>query len=256
MGDARGRRGRPVAQRRPRPAEAQDWPDKPQRASVTNDVVATDLRIDALKALGRKTEAQAERWRHFERTLSVAHLRAYPKRLPDFEDFDAEQKALNLAGAHPDAVRALAFLIEWRDLDRTDRLVRERAADLDGRLYEVLRPAAEALDTSRRPRAFFTGAWSRACWIAAPRSNIPTPPAISKPAAISPRACRRLARSKATRISWRGCEIRMVAKMGSGADGAGEPMNRTEVRQESAFAMFTLAYPRRKARLGKQKRLL
>ena len=114
---------------------------------MTNDVVATDLRIDALKALGRKTEAQAERWRHFERTLSVAHLRAYPKRLPDFEDFDAEQKALNLAGAHPDAVRALAFLIEWRDLDRTDRLVRERAADLDGRLYEVLRPAAEALDT-------------------------------------------------------------------------------------------------------------
>ena len=129
-----------------RPAEALDWLDKPQRALLTDDVVTTDLRIDALEALGRKPEAQAERWRHFERALSAAHLRAYLKRLPDFEDFEAEQKALNLAGAHSDAARALAFLIEWRALDCADRLVRKRAVDLDGRLYEVLRPAAEALD--------------------------------------------------------------------------------------------------------------
>ena len=129
-----------------RAAEALDWLDKPQPTSVTENVVATDLRIDALEALGRKPEAQAERWRHFERTLSAAHLRAYLKRLPDFEDFEAEQKALNLAGAHPDAARALAFLIEWRALDRADRLTRERANDLNGRLYEALRPAAEALE--------------------------------------------------------------------------------------------------------------
>jgi uncharacterized Zn finger protein len=129
-----------------RPAEALDWLDKPQRARLTDEVVATDLRIDALEALGRKPEAQAERWRQFERSLSAAHLRTYLKRLPDFEDFDAEQKALNLAGAHNDAARALAFLIEWRALDRADRLVSERANDLDGRLYETLRPAAEALE--------------------------------------------------------------------------------------------------------------
>jgi uncharacterized Zn finger protein len=40
----------------------------------------------------------------------------------------------------------LAFLIEWRARDRADRLVRERLAALDGRFYEVLRPAAEALE--------------------------------------------------------------------------------------------------------------
>jgi hypothetical protein len=201
MGDARGRRGRPVAQRRPRPAEAQDWPNKPQRASVTNDVVATDLRIDALKALGRKTEAQAERWRHFERTLSVAHLRAYLKRLPDFEDFDAEQKALNLAGAHPDAVRALAFLIEWHALDRAGRLVRERAADLDGRLYEVLRPAAEALDAklpgaaSLLYRRLVESVLDRGA-----SKRFPYAAVISKPAPTSLRDCLRQARSRAAGI--------------------------------------------------------
>ncbi len=131
-----------------RPAEALDWLDKPRRRAEDegDDGTDTDLRIAALDALGRKDEAQAVRWRHFERLLSAEHLRAYLKRLPDFEDFDAEQKALNVAAAHKQAARGLAFFIEWRALDRADRLVRERLAALDGRLYEVLRPAAEALE--------------------------------------------------------------------------------------------------------------
>ena len=78
--------------------------------------------------------------------MSAEHLRAYLKRLPDFEDFDAEPKALDLAHAHPEAARALAFFVEWPALDRADRLARERATALDGRLYEALRPAAEALE--------------------------------------------------------------------------------------------------------------
>ena len=128
-----------------RPAEALDWLDKPRRRieDEDDDGTDTDLRIAALEALGRKDEAQAVRWRHFERFLSAEHLRAYLKRLPDFE---AEQKALDVAAAHKQAVRGLAFFIEWRALDRADRLVRERLAALDGRLYEVLRPAAEALE--------------------------------------------------------------------------------------------------------------
>ena len=134
-----------------RPAEALDWLDKPRRRiedddEYGDDVAATDLRIAALEALGRKDEAQAVRWRHFERFLSAEHLRAYLKRLPDFEDFEAEQKALDIAAAHKQAARGLAFFVEWRALDRADRLVRERLAALDGRLYEVLRPAAEALE--------------------------------------------------------------------------------------------------------------
>ncbi len=131
-----------------RPGEALDWLDKPRRHAedVDDDGTDTDLRIAALEVLGRKEEAQAVRWRHFERFLSVEHLRAYLKHLPDFEDFEAEQKALDIAAAHKQAARGLAFFIAWRALDRADRLVRERLAALDGRLYEVLRPAAEALE--------------------------------------------------------------------------------------------------------------
>jgi hypothetical protein len=133
-----------------RPAEALDWLDKPRRRvedeDEDDDGTDTDLRIVALEALGRKDEGQAVRWRHFERFLSADHLRAYLKRLPDFDDFEAEQKALDVAAAHKQAARGLAFFIEWRALDRADCLVRERLAALDGRLYEVLRPAAEALE--------------------------------------------------------------------------------------------------------------
>jgi len=131
-----------------RPAEALDWLDKPRRRveDEDDDSADTDLRIAALEMLGRNDEAQAVRWRHFERFLSVEHLRAYLKRMPDFDDFEAEQKALNVAAAHKQPARGLAFFIEWRALDRADRLVRERLTALDGRLYEVLRPAAEALE--------------------------------------------------------------------------------------------------------------
>jgi hypothetical protein len=131
-----------------RPAEALNWLDKPPRRveDEDDDGTDTDLRIAALDALGRKNETQAVRWRHFERFLSTDHLRAYLKRLPDFDDFEAEQKALDVAAAYKQAARGLAFFIEWRALDRADRLVRERLTALDGRLYEVLRPAAEALE--------------------------------------------------------------------------------------------------------------
>ena len=40
------------------------------------------VRLNVMKALGRNEDAQAFRWQCFERTLSIAHLRAYLKRLP------------------------------------------------------------------------------------------------------------------------------------------------------------------------------
>jgi hypothetical protein len=137
-----------------RPAEALEWLNKPRRHVEDEEEgdEATDLRIAACEALSRKDEAQAVRWRHFERFLSAEHLRAYLKRLADFDDFDAEQKALAIAGAHVQAARGLAFFVEWRALDHADRLVRDRLTALDGRLYEVLRPAAEALE-SKFPEA-------------------------------------------------------------------------------------------------------
>lgn len=129
-----------------RAEEALTWLDKPRRRVADEDAKDIDLRIAALELLARGPEAQAVRWSHFETSLSAGHLRDYLKRLPDFEDFEAEQKALAVAAAHSEPDRALAFLIEWKALDRANRLVRDRLSALDGATYYVLRPAAEALE--------------------------------------------------------------------------------------------------------------
>ena len=104
-----------------------------------------DARIEVLDALGRGDEAQAARWSCFERALSAEHLRAYLKRLPDFDDVEAEERALDHAERDESLLQALAFLVSWPALDRATRLVIERAGELDGDHYEILSPAADAL---------------------------------------------------------------------------------------------------------------
>jgi hypothetical protein len=104
-----------------------------------------DLRIAALEALGRQSEAQALRHEVFARSLSVSHLREYLRRLPDFDDVDAEQRAITHVLAHKDRHQALAFLIAWPNVEAANRLVLETIDQLDGRNYVHLRPAAEAL---------------------------------------------------------------------------------------------------------------
>jgi len=104
-----------------------------------------DTRIEVLEALGRGDEAQIARWSCFERALSAEHLRAYLKRLPDFDDVEAEEGALDHAERYEDLLQALAFLVSWPALNRAARLVTERAAELDGDHYEILAPAADAL---------------------------------------------------------------------------------------------------------------
>jgi hypothetical protein len=112
-----------------------DWPDFEWE----------DARIDVLDALGRTDEAQAARWACFERSLSARHLRAYLKRLPDFDDMEAEKKALDYAQRARNLLQALSFLIAWPALDRAASLVTQRADELDGDHYEILTGAAEAL---------------------------------------------------------------------------------------------------------------
>ncbi len=107
-----------------------------------------EVRLDILGALGRRQEAQTFRWACFEQSLDERHLRDYLKRLPDFEDFEAEQRALSFAVAHPSVHHALDFLVNWPALDRAAHLVLSRAAELNGDHYEILAPAAEALDQS------------------------------------------------------------------------------------------------------------
>jgi hypothetical protein len=104
-----------------------------------------EARIDVLEALGRGDAAQAARWSCFERTLSAEHLRAYLKRLPGFDDVEAEERALDHAERYNSPLQALAFLVSWPALDRAARLVTRRAAELDGNYYEILGPAADAL---------------------------------------------------------------------------------------------------------------
>jgi len=102
-------------------------------------------RVEALKALGRDDEAQEFRWQCFEQSLSDEHLRAYLKRLPDFDDLEAEEKALSYAQANPDVHRALHFFLRWPSAPHIEKLVMTRHIELNGDYCELMTPAAEML---------------------------------------------------------------------------------------------------------------
>ena len=104
------------------------------------------VKIDALDAMGRTDEAQAERWATFERTLSSAYLRAYLKRLPDFDDEEMESKALADASRYPSFHNALWFMIDWPAHAVAGELVLARHGEIDGNNYGLLTPAADALE--------------------------------------------------------------------------------------------------------------
>lgn len=127
--------------------EALGWIDAPTERGH-NERELADLRLRALVALRRREEAQTQRKTIFDRWLDAQALREWLKGLPDFEDFDAEQQALDQAMAFDASVRALAFLVEWPDLKRAGRLIRDQIDRLDARAYDVLRPYAEALSSS------------------------------------------------------------------------------------------------------------
>jgi len=110
------------------------------------------VRIEALDALGRSDDAQSERWAIFERTLNADYLRAYIKRLPDFDDEEAENQALAHVGQFPIFSQALAFLIDWPAPDLAAKLILARHGELDGNHYSLLTPAADALE-QRHPLA-------------------------------------------------------------------------------------------------------
>jgi TPR repeat protein len=108
--------------------------------------------VACLLALGRVADAQNHRWAGFCETLDVQTLRDYLKVLPDFEDIEHEDSAKAHALRFPDMATALEFFLEWPDLAHAARLVEDRAAELDGNMYHLLTPAADAL-CSRYPLA-------------------------------------------------------------------------------------------------------
>ena len=101
--------------------------------------------IDCLIALDRIDEAQAHRWERFRETLNPELLRDYLKVLPDFDDIEAEDRAKAKALEFENLHLALIFFLDWPDLSFAARLVETRADELDGDLYHILTPAAEAL---------------------------------------------------------------------------------------------------------------
>ena len=109
-------------------------------------------RIEVLDALERSGVAQDERWQAFEHGLDASYLRAHLKRLPDFDDMAAEERALGYVSRHPSFHQALAFLIDWPALDRAAGLIMARAGEPNGDHYGLLTPAADALE-QRHPLA-------------------------------------------------------------------------------------------------------
>lgn len=104
-----------------------------------------DARIAALDALNRPAEAQELRWQWFSDTLSIPHLRDYLKRLDDFADVDAEERALQVAEQHPVSLLGLHVLVEWGALSRAARHVLRHEDEWDGDAYSIHTAAAERL---------------------------------------------------------------------------------------------------------------
>jgi len=111
-----------------------------------------DARLAALEDLGRGDEAQAFRWECFELDLSVNHLRAYLKRLTDFDDIEAEERAMDHAMKHASLLTALQFFLAWPSISHAEDLLIQRHLEIDGDRYEYLAPAAETL-SERHPLA-------------------------------------------------------------------------------------------------------
>lgn len=107
-----------------------------------------DARIAVLEQLGRRDEAQQQRWELFCRSLSIPHLRAYLQRLDDFADVEAEERALALAADHPQPLLALEFLVQWPALGRAARHVIAHGPWWDGEAFDVYGPAAERLSAN------------------------------------------------------------------------------------------------------------
>lgn len=129
-----------------RAAEALDLLDAAEHPRQPATLVeVADARIAVLEALQRPADAQGERWTCFAQTLSVDHLRAYLKRLPDFDDMEAEEAALAHVREAGTPLASLHFFLCWPALDRAAAVILERADDLDGDAYMVLTPAADAL---------------------------------------------------------------------------------------------------------------
>ncbi len=101
---------------------------------------------ECLERQGKTDELKAHLWTTFQQTLSAPCLRKYLKLLPDFDDIEAEEAALDFAEAYAHLEAAINFLVDWPSHDRAARVVLARAEELDGNSYHTLTTAADALE--------------------------------------------------------------------------------------------------------------
>ncbi|MBV8736188.1 MAG: hypothetical protein JO007_02820 [Alphaproteobacteria bacterium] len=111
-----------------------------------NDGGWEEVYIEALDATGQAEQAQRLRWAAFEERLSSTQLRAYLKRLSDFEDVETEERAMRYALGFKSFPAALDFLRGWPDQVRAAQLVLTRATEIDGNLYYLLEPTAQLIE--------------------------------------------------------------------------------------------------------------
>ena len=116
------------------------------------DAVWDAAYVACLLALDRLNDAQNHRWTRFCETLNAEFLRDHLKVLPDFDDIEVEDAAKAHAAQFDDFNAALYFFLDWPDLANAAQLIETRAEELDGNLYQLLTPAADAL-RDRHPRA-------------------------------------------------------------------------------------------------------
>lgn len=138
-----------------RAEEALDWVRRPGRRAF-GDPGADDtfpgppervsLEAHILDALGDAPAAQALRWRCFETGLSAEILREYLKRLPDFEDMEAEKAAFELAMRHRNPDAALQFFLDWPRPDLAAQLIVAHHDHWDGGAYYILPKVAGLLE--------------------------------------------------------------------------------------------------------------
>lgn len=104
-----------------------------------------DVHFACLATLGREDDLRAALWHRFETRLCPDALREHIKRLPDFDDIEAEDTARQVVLTFQPVHAALGFCLATNDLSLAAQLIDARHAEIDGNDYEVLTPLAEAL---------------------------------------------------------------------------------------------------------------
>jgi hypothetical protein len=101
---------------------------------------------ECLEKLERTEELKQHLWDTFTQRLVDSALRKYLKRLPDFDDIEAEQRALDYAEQYPYLSTAISFLLKWPAVTRAAKIIEARADELDGNSYYTMTEAADALE--------------------------------------------------------------------------------------------------------------